>query len=49
MHGDEVGVHFVGLSTGQRRGLDRLLAMSPYVEDLGAAGSPRHVVELRAR
>jgi PilZ domain-containing protein len=44
---DEVGVRFVGLTSGQRRGIDRLLAMSPYVEDLGAAGSARHVVELR--
>jgi hypothetical protein len=37
------------LTSDQRRGLDRLLAMSPYVEDLGAAGSSRHVVELRPR
>jgi hypothetical protein len=46
---DEVGVRFLGLTSDQRRGLDRLLAMSPYVEDLGAAGSSRHVVELRSR
>jgi hypothetical protein len=46
---DEVGVRFLDLTSSQRRGLDRLLAMSPYVEDLGAAGSSRHVVELRSR
>ena len=47
--GEEVGVRFVGLTLGQVRGLERLLAASPCVEDLDPAGSSRHVVELTLR
>lgn len=47
--GEEVGLRFIALSPGQVSALERLLAASPTVEDLGVARSARHVVELSAR
>jgi hypothetical protein len=47
--GGEVGMRFIGLSPGQASALERLLASTPPVEDLGVAHSARHVVELSAR
>jgi len=47
--GEEVGLRFVALSPGQLSALERLLAASPAVEDLGVARSARHVIELAAR
>jgi hypothetical protein len=44
--GREVGLRFLALSPGQMSALERLLAASPSVEDLGVAESARHVVEL---
>jgi hypothetical protein len=43
--GDEVGLRFVGLGPVEQHALDRLLGSLPTVEDLGAGGDPRHVVE----
>jgi hypothetical protein len=44
-----MGLRFLALSPGQRSALERLLAASPTVEDLGVGRSVRHVVELAAR
>ena len=44
--GDEVGLRFVNLSSGQVSALERLLALAPAVVELGRADSARHVVEL---
>jgi hypothetical protein len=49
LHGDEVGLRFVGLTPGQVRSLERLLADSPCVEDLSGASGSRHVIELTSR
>lgn len=46
--GEEMGLRFLPLSPGQTAALERLLAGSPAVEDLGVAASARHVVELSA-
>lgn len=47
--GEEVGVRFIGVTLGQVRGLERLLATSPCIDDLDPAGSSQHVVELTQR
>ncbi len=47
--GEEVGLRFIALSPGQVSAIERLLAASPTVEDLGVAVGARHVVELSAR
>ena len=44
--GEEIGLRFLQLSSDQTAGIERLLAASPIVEDLGVASSIRHVVEL---
>src|SRR5262249_19160276 len=46
---EEVGLRFLALSPGQMSALERLLAASPSVEDLGVASRARHVVEISAR
>ena len=47
--GQEMGLRFLQLSTVQTAEIERLLAASPIVEDLGVARSTRHVVELSDR
>jgi hypothetical protein len=47
--GADVGLRFLPLSPGQTSALERLLAVSPPVEDLEVSQSARHVVELSAR
>ena len=42
----DVGLRFLRLDPGQRRGIDRLIAAAPQVEDLESNCAPIHVAEL---
>jgi hypothetical protein len=44
--GDEIAFRFLGLDAARARGIERLLAAAPYVEDLRGSPTARHLVAL---